>query len=123
MDPANVLGNRASLEAHWEHASEASEERPDSAPIPVFAGVAVAGCQMGNVRFDGLGIANRAEPVRQRDALSYLDFSGLLSEIRLLDLSESESGGGVGGLGPVSARHSAASRYSADRRASDASSR
>lgn len=55
---------------------------------------------MGNVRFDGLGIANRAEPVRQRDALSYLDFSGLLSEIRLLDLSESESGGGGRWTGP-----------------------
>lgn len=87
QDPADVLGNKRMLEAHYAQASDDAVERAASAPILFFTGVPVGGRAKGNVRFDGLGIVTATQLVRQVDDVTGLSYPNLLFEISLLDLS------------------------------------
>jgi hypothetical protein len=111
VNPADVLGNRGLLEAHWAHGADTMLERAAGPPVLLLTGVTTAARQKGNVRFDGLGVVTEARFVRQVDELTGEPFANLLFEIRLLDLS---SDGDRVDWAWISARRGDASLLSAD---------
>lgn len=87
-DPAFAPGNKVLLEAHRVHSAIDPGERLAAVPILFFRRTTVNGVRKGFVRFEGLGVIERAERVTQSSPKGGASFTNYVYDVAILALAE-----------------------------------
>jgi hypothetical protein len=86
-DPASCRGNAALLAALADHGGLGVDARRRSIPLIFFRRVPFGGRQKGYVRFEGFGIATKAQRVVQRGSRSDGSFANYAFDFLVMDLA------------------------------------